>query len=143
MNPRIHQSPLAASGNIRIGHLAGEEQAFIHFNNTDVAHALEKLERYTTIEAESDYAAGKSFSLERAWEQSLGTLQDIVLHKEGLRKDGVFGLAIGMIMAFYHFTAALKLKLIEEYGTTTREGILRKYQQIADQIIEEYRETEK
>ena len=143
MNPRIHQSPLAASGNIRIGHLAGEEQAFIHFNNTDVAHALEKLERYTTIEAESDYVAGKSLSLERAWEQSIGTLQDIVLHKEGLKKDGVFGLAIGMIMAFYHFTAALKLKLIEEYGTTTREGILRKYQQIADQIIEEYRETEK
>ena len=105
---------------------------------------MDKLERYTTIEAESDYAAGKSFSLERAWEQSLGTLQDIVLQKEGLKKDGVFGLAIGMIMTFYHFTAALKLKLIEEYGTTaTTDSIRRQYQQIADAIIAEYRETEK
>lgn len=138
--PDIHTHPLMFPG-ARVAHASGEEHALIHFNYIDIEHFIDKLNRYTTIEAESDYASGKRFELEPAWEHILTDIRDIAITKEGLRKDGVFGLAVAVLMAMYHFSSLIKLKLIEEYNNAhPSEVIYQQYQQIADSIIKEYKE---
>jgi len=136
---RIHMSP-QVHPNARVHHLCGEEQALVHFNYIDLEHYIEKLNRYTTIEAENNYAAGKIFNLEEVWQRSISEISNIVFHKGGIEKDGDFGVGWGMLMALYHFTAALKLKLINDYNTTQpRNAILDQYQSIADEIIKQHR----
>ncbi|MPN41265.1 hypothetical protein SDC9_188807 [bioreactor metagenome] len=44
-------------------------------------------------------------------------------------------------MAMYHFSIALKLKLIEDYNSTSPGDVIRqRYQKIADDIIKQYTE---
>lgn len=119
--------------------LYGEENALVHFNYIDFEHFLEKLNRYTTIEAKSAFLAGKKFNLEESWQKSMSQLQDIAINKGGYERDGVYGLGLGLLMTLYHFTCALKLKNMEEYQTTEPAGVIReKYQAIAEQLLREY-----
>lgn len=137
---QIHAHPLLRP-DTRVQRLAGEQQSFIHFNYINVEHYLEKLDRYTTIEAENDYLAGKPFNLEDAWQKSFSKINDIAFARGGLEKDGAIGFGLGVLMAMYHFTAALKLKVIEDYGDLNpAKHIKQKYQNIADEIIAEYQE---
>lgn len=134
----IHRPPLAYT-HTRVGYLSGEDQAFIHFNYIDVEHFLDKLNKYTTIEAESDYASGKVFNLENTWEKCTATFRDIAFSKEGFQKDGIYGLGLGILMALYHFAVALKLKLIEDYqNTSPGDKIREQYQQLAEDVIRQY-----
>ena len=139
-NPSIHRMPFVRDG-IRVGSLSGEKQALIHFNYVDIEHFLDKLNHYTTIEATRDYRTGKKFDLVAAWEKTIANIRDIAIHKEGIEKDGIYGFGLGMLMALYHFAAALKLKLMEEYESgSPRESIRQQYQLIADEIIKQYRD---
>lgn len=136
---QIHMHPQVRT-QARVHRLLGEEQALVHFNYIDLEHFIEKLNRYTTIEAENSYAAGKIFNLQEAWNKSISEIRNIAFQKAGIEKDGDFGLGLGMLMALYHFTAALKLKLINDYNAPQpRDAILSQYQSIADKIIKQHK----
>jgi len=135
---QIHQFPLVLK-NARLHHLSGYQQALVHFNYIDIEQFIDKLNRYTTIEAESDYAAGKRFNLEESWHNSISQINKIALDKEGWQKDGAIGFGLGVLMAMYHFSAALKLKMIEDTNSLSPyETINKQYQAIAADIIKEY-----
>lgn len=136
--PKIHSFP-EIRPDTQVGYLAGEDRAFIHFNYIDIEQFIERLNRYTTIEAENAHSAGEVFNLEAAWDNSMKQIQDIAISEEGLKKDGIYGLGVAVLMAMYHFSAALKLKMIEDYNSTAPGDVIRQqYQNIADDIIRQY-----
>lgn len=136
--PKIHSFP-EIRPDAQVGWLYGHDQALIHFNYIDIEHFIRRLNCYTTIEAETAHSAGKTFNLEDDFSNSIKQLQDIAINEEGFKKDGVYGLGVAVLMAMYHFAIALKLKLIEDYDSTTPGVVIRKqYQQIADDIIKDY-----
>lgn len=136
--PKIHSFPQIRP-DAQIGWLSGEDQALIHFNYVDIEQFIERLNCYTTIEAETAHSAGRTFNLESDFSQSMKQIQDIAVSEEGFKKDGIYGLAVAVLMSMYHFSIALKIKLIEDYNSTTPgEVIRRKYQSIADDIIQQY-----
>lgn len=136
---QIHNYMSIIRPSTRALRLYGEGHALVHFNYIDFEHFLEKLNRYTTIEAKTAYLAGEKFNLEESWGKSISQIQDIAIHKGGYEKDGVYGLGLGLLMALYHFTCALKLKSMQEYNTTEPGGVIReRYQAIAEQLLSEY-----
>lgn len=135
----IHALPVVTRPNARAVRLFGEEHALVHFNYLDFAHFLEKLNRYTSIEAQSAYLAGQPFKLEEAWHKSLNQIQELAVQKGGYDRDGVYGLGLSFLMALYHFTTALKLKSMEDYHTTEPVTAIRAaYQSVADRLLKAY-----
>ena len=139
--PKIHSLPQIRP-DAQIGWLSGEDQALIHFNYVDIEQFIERLNCYTTIEAETAHSAGRTFNLEDDFRQSMKQIQDIAISEDGFLKDGVYGLGVAVLTAMYQFSIALKLKLIEDYNSTAPGEIIRKkYQRIADDIIKQYNEA--
>lgn len=138
--PKIHSFPQICQ-DAQVGWLSGQDQALIHFNYIDIEHFIQRLNCYTTIEAETAHSAGRSFHLEKDFSHSMKQIQDIAISEEGLKKDGIYGLGVAVLMAMYHFSTALKLKLIEDYNSTNPGTAIRqRYQDIANEIIKQYSE---
>ncbi|ABG03537.1 glycosyl transferase, family 2 [Rubrobacter xylanophilus DSM 9941] len=136
----IH-SPVGVDPSARVYELLDESCAFVHFNYIDAEHFIDKLNRYTTIEAKNSAAAGRSFS-------GLGVLY-AVLKEVGWRfflkngfKDGFQGLALSLLMGFYRLSAGLKLYLMERYSTeNVRDTVLKQYARIAEREIRRYEQS--
>lgn len=136
---KIHNYLSVIRPNARCLRLIGEELAMVHFNYIDFEHFIEKLNRYTTIEAKTAFLSGKKFDIENIWKDIFHQINEIAITKEGLNKDGIYGLGLGVLMAMYHFTVKLKLFAMETFNNIEPGIIIRKqYQKIANDIIEEY-----
>jgi glycosyltransferase involved in cell wall biosynthesis len=89
----------------RVGRLA---QPMLHQAHTSVARFIEKLNRYTDLEAQDMFQAGQRVGLASA---CLGTARAFLgqyVRLQGFR-DGGHGLILGLLMAFYYFSARAKL----------------------------------
>lgn len=126
--------------NARIMSIENPEEGFIHFNYVDAEHFVDKLNRYTTIEAENMFKGLK--------QKPNNFLKEIYLivreiggrffFREGY-KDGVVGLYLALLMGAYRVSSFLKLRLMEKYNSQKpRDEILRVYQNIAQDAIKEY-----
>jgi len=123
----------------RIYYIKDPEAGFIHFNFVDVEHFLEKLNRYTTIEALNMYNGIKSKP--NFVKLVLKLLREFIfrLLKGKGYKDGYYGFCLTMLMLAYHVSSYLKYKLMENYSSTNpRQEILKEYERIARSIIKEY-----
>jgi glycosyltransferase involved in cell wall biosynthesis len=114
--------------------------SFIHFNYKDYEHFIDKLNRYTTIEAKNDYEDGKSIKFSRLLYISAKEFLSRYFKFKGY-KDGVEGFTLSLLMAIYRLTAGMKLLLMKRYMTTeSTTKIIEEYQKVADQVNMEYLE---
>jgi glycosyltransferase involved in cell wall biosynthesis len=109
--------------------------AIVHFAYGDVSHFVEKLNRYTTIEAKQAFERGDRangwLALPRAARQFLQRY----LRLHGYR-DGWRGLYLSGLMAMYRWTTHAKLQELESTGG--REAVLESYRLEAERIIAGY-----
>ncbi|HEX7091374.1 MAG TPA: glycosyltransferase family 2 protein [Longimicrobiales bacterium] len=111
-------------------------RALVHFNYVDVGHFLEKLNRYTSVEALQ--------SFERGGAEPTGRRTLMRATKEFLRRyvklrgyrDGWRGFHLSLFMAYYHVATDAKLKELHAGGG--RDAVLATYRAEAERILEEY-----
>lgn len=85
-----------------------EEHAITHYNYDSISQFLQKLDKYTTVAAQEKLAADKKFS----WTEILVNPVEEFLSRYFLRKgykDGLHGLVLSLLMAFYEFIVTLKV----------------------------------
>ncbi|MGZ0087194.1 glycosyltransferase family 2 protein [Caldibacillus thermoamylovorans] len=138
---RIHEfSNLDPSA--RVYKLKDKSVGFIHFNYIDVEHFLEKLNRYTTIEAKNAVDAGEKFSIAKLLLIMFKEFINRFIRKKGY-VDGFQGFALSMLMMTYRLSAGLKHYLVERYSSVqTRQKILNEYSRIASDQLAKYVDEE-
>jgi glycosyltransferase involved in cell wall biosynthesis len=125
---RIHSKPAAVAG-ARILELPPLEPAtIVHFNYLSAAQVIDKLNRYTTIEAKQRFDR-------RAKQPTVSALLDAAteflnryVRLRGYR-DGWRGVFMCAAMAFYRISIAVKLLELQQIGT--EEDVKRRYDEIA------------
>lgn len=110
----------------------------LHLSYIDAEHFLEKLNRYTTIEARQAHGRGERVSVRRLFVSALREFAWRYVRRKGY-KDGFSGLALAGLMTSYRLTAALKLHLLNEYKPSNpRDEILLVREALARQTVEGY-----
>lgn len=144
LSPAVHAIFKIKPG-ARVLYVSEPEEGFIHFNYIDVEHFIDKLNRYTTIEAKNMFD-----SLKPAPGSFMKELYVILKHFAGrffiLRgyKDGKIGFYLALLMGAYHATAFLKYILMKRFkNKDTKSEVLRIYEKIAENIISEYKNETK
>jgi glycosyltransferase involved in cell wall biosynthesis len=108
---------------------ADTKHAVVHFNYRDVSHFIEKLNRYTTVEADTRRASPSLLrTLLRAFRE---VLSRYVRH--GGYRDGWRGIFLASAMAFYRLASWAKQREIEEVGSVGAIDAL--YDTIAERIL--------
>jgi glycosyltransferase involved in cell wall biosynthesis len=109
----------------------------IHFNYVTVHQFVEKLNRYTTIEADQAFAAAKRFTLFQALSSATQEWYRRFVKYKGY-KDGWRGFYLALLMGLYRLAIAAKIterlqagttQEIEETYRTLAESVLRRYEQ--------------
>ena len=142
MIPAIH-SIFKIKEDARQLFIKNPEEGFIHFNYIDVEHFIDKLNRYTTIEAKNMFKG-----LKRRPKNFLNEFYLIIKEIGGrfvLRKgykDGITGLYLALLMGTYRISSFLKLRLMEKYDSESpRDKIIEKYNAMTGEVIKEYEES--
>ncbi len=112
-----------------------EGNAVIHFNYVNTNHFIQKLKKYTYIEA-TQIINTKKLTIFVAIFRSIKELFNRYIIKKGY-KDGWRGFYLSIAMAFYYLTVYANFKELEEFGEP--KNILLHYQNIANDIISEYK----
>jgi glycosyltransferase involved in cell wall biosynthesis len=120
----------------RIYELPAEpEQCIVHFNYIDVTQFIEKLNRYTTVEAQQARERGQTASGFRTTREVASELYRRYLKKAGYR-DGWRGFYLSLLMALYRVGAAAKLaELNAGMGSDSAREI---YRQVAEDLLRGY-----
>ncbi|NYB26597.1 MAG: glycosyltransferase family 2 protein [Methanobacteriaceae archaeon] len=136
---KIH-SLLVEREDARIYEITHEDEGIIHFNYVDVEHFLEKLNRYTTIEAKALYEADEDIRFRSVVNQILGEFRNRYFKLQG-RKEGFRGFSLGFLMGTYRLVTYAKLKLMKEYHSENPSSEIEKeYNRVALEIRSEYEE---
>lgn len=131
----IHKYMHPAEG-ARIYHMpADPELSIVHFNYIDVSQFIEKLNRYTTVEAQQAKERGERESGWVTARKVFGELYRRYLKKGGYR-DGWRGFYLSLLMALYRVGAAAKLA--ELNAGMGPEGARARYRQIAEDVLRGY-----
>lgn len=111
--------------------------AVVHFNYRDVAQFVEKLNRYTTIEAAAAAASGDRGGGARAlWQAAREFARRYV--RRGGHRDGWRGFYLSLLMAMYRLVVAAKLEELRRNGSP--DAVDDAYRRVADSIVAEYGE---
>lgn len=111
------------------------DNALVHFNYFDLTHFIEKLNRYTSIEALQAEEKGKRWN---AVTMLLAGAKEFVgryVKNRGFL-DGWRGLNLSLCMAFYRIAAAGKYIELRECGP--RASVMAAYRDEADKVLREY-----
>jgi glycosyltransferase involved in cell wall biosynthesis len=111
-------------------------RCIVHFNYRDCAHFMEKLNRYTGVEAEHLCEQGAEFSYPAMLRAALHEFYCRYLKGKGYR-DGVRGFALSAMMAFYRILTQLKLWEMREFMADPVES---RYGRLRSTLLEEWRE---
>lgn len=109
--------------------------AFIHFNYINSKHFIEKMNRYTTIEAKELMQQGENGSIVKAIAIAIKEFLVRYVKNYGIL-DGWRGFYLSSFMAFYRLATYAKLKELRDVGTP--EEIEKKYNQEAERVLSEY-----
>lgn len=132
---RIHEPPRPVEGARLYTLEPAAGQYLLHHNYVDVSHFLEKLDRYTTIEANHMVEARLAISSRRA---ALGAAREFWWRfvRHGGYRDGFRGLSLSWLMATYRLVAWAKANQLKTVGDRSR--ILEIYNEHAEAVINEY-----
>lgn len=123
----------------RIYHIKDREEGFIHLTYLDIEQYLDRMNKYSTIEANNIFEGKKERSslFKNLLLIFARTIKELILFK--FNKDGFRGLSIGILSINYDLNAYIKLKLMEEYKSKeTRQKVTDIYQKIVDETINDY-----
>lgn len=131
---KIHLPPAAEGEGERLE--AREENALIHYHYQTVSQYIERLNRYSDVQAENLIAGGYRFT----WEDLLQKPADEFLSRffagQGY-KDGLHGLALAILQAFSEFV--LYLKVWEEEGFSPRQETFQEFNKEAEKTAKDLR----
>lgn len=137
ISDKIH-STFTEREDARIYEISDEKKGFIHFNYLDVEHFLDKLNRYTTIEARILYEADQDIKFKTLINQVFSEFRKRYF-KLGGRKEGFRGFSLSFLMATYRLVTYTKLKLMKEYQTKNPSAKIEdEYNKLAQEIKSEY-----
>lgn len=112
--------------------------SIIHFNYIDIEHFIDKLNRYTTIEAKHKFNSKTKESLFRSL---MGMVLEFIKRYFWCKgyKDGYEGVYLSLFMSFYRLVSDAKFHLMKKYGAEdARNEIFTEYNKKAVEIIEDY-----
>jgi glycosyltransferase involved in cell wall biosynthesis len=110
-------------------------QAMVHFSYTDIAQFIEKMNRYTGIEAQQVFEQGERVGLFQGLVRAARGFFRRYIKLSGYR-DGWRGFYLSLFWAFYKLLVFAKLTEIREIGP--REGTVTQYHAEAERILAEY-----
>jgi (heptosyl)LPS beta-1,4-glucosyltransferase len=133
----IHRflKPVPEARVVSMPYVKGE--ALVHFNYVTISHFIEKLNRYTSIEAAQDLERGRTVSAVGALWLALREWIKRYIIKQGFR-DGWRGFYLAALMAFYRIAIAAKIREMRRAGTG--KEITHAYAQLAESMVGEYGE---
>lgn len=109
---KIHEKPKTLGQGVT---LAPEERyALIHHHYESISQFLDKLNRYTTIQAKNLMASGYSFDWRDLISKPLGEFLSRYFALRGF-EDGLHGLALALLQAFSHLVMYLKVWEMEGF----------------------------
>ena len=109
--------------------------AIIHFNYVDSFHFIEKLNRYTSIEAKQAFERGEQIT---PWRAALIGLREFLsryLRAQGFR-DGWRGFYLSVFMLFYRLAALAKIQELRTVGP--HDVVEAGYRKEAEKILAPY-----
>ena len=113
--------------------------AVAHFNYLDSQHFIEKLNRYTSIEAKQAFERGERITPGGALVKAAKGFALHYLKGRGFQ-DGWRGFYLSLFMSFYRIATAAKLQELRTLGQ--RERIESRYRQEAEEILKAYGEPQ-
>jgi (heptosyl)LPS beta-1,4-glucosyltransferase len=133
----IHRPPESVAGARVVTLPYRPDEAIVHFSYLDSAHFIERLNRYTSVEALQARARGEGTTTwGTAWRAGREFAARYFRH--GGYRDGWRGLYLSLFMAFYR--AARDAKLVELERVGEREEIRGRYREEARRVIGQYAE---
>jgi len=137
VNSKVHSEPVIAE-NARLTAFETPDDGFIHFNYIDVEHFIEKMNRYTTLEAKVLYDAGEDLNSRQLVLRVFDEFKLRYISFKGY-KEGFNGLSMSLMMAMYRLSVYMKLKIMQNFKSKDpRTEVMKEYQEIADKIMDEY-----
>lgn len=123
----------------RIFKIDKEDETLIHFAYISVEQWVEKMNRYSTIEAKNSFNGIKTdLNFKGLFVKSLKTFIKKYFVQKGY-KEGELGFLYIILELAYFNISYLKLKLMKRFDTINpEEKIKEKYEQIAKKILDEY-----
>jgi len=112
--------------------------AIVHFNYLDSEQFVDRLNRYTKIEAEQAFARGERTTPVGAFIKAGGEFARRYVWAGGWR-DGWRGFYLSLFMAFYRLVKAAKLREMSDFGD--REIVRARYREQAEQALQGYGES--
>ena len=109
---KIHRPPETLGQGLDLP--ADEKFALVHYNYDTVSQFVEKMGRYTTIQAKELKDEGYKFDWNDLFEKPLGEFLSRFFANEGY-KDGLHGLALGLLQAFSFLVLYLKLWEMDKF----------------------------
>ena len=103
---KIHRPPQAFGQGLDLP--ADEKYALIHHNYETISQFLQRMDRYTTIQAEEFKKEGKKFDWKDLFEKPLNEFLSRFFANKGY-KDGLHGLGLSFLQAFSFLVVYLKL----------------------------------
>lgn len=136
----IHR-PFQLVNQPRVLELSDPGMGFLHFNYIDLEHFLEKMNRYTTIEAKNCYQGLKPSPSVPGLLISIA--KEIIgrwLLKKGYR-DGIQGFYLSCLMGAYQLASFAKARLMRTFASSNPRAVVeQQYAEIARKVLAEYRE---
>ena len=115
---------------------AEERYAIHHFAYRDASQFIDKMNRYTAIEASHLYQNGSRFSNARMFISAAREFISRYIWLKGY-KDGPRGLFVSIMMAMYRMLTFIKLWELREYPA---DGIRAQYDEMKKKVINEYKD---
>jgi glycosyltransferase involved in cell wall biosynthesis len=138
MPTEIHGSMQPVEGSRRYEIQYRDGVAMIHFSSMNSAQFIEKLNRYTDVEAYQAHERGERHGDVRSIIAAAKEFSVRYFLRAGYR-DGWRGLYLSIFMAFYRIAAGAKMH--EIYSIGSRESVRRRYNQEAERLLAEYSRT--
>jgi len=132
---RIHEPTRPSPGTTVADLPARAELSILHFNYLDTSQFIERLNRYTTVEAKTWLERGNSIRAVSAVGQALRELGARYLRFGGFR-DGWRGAFVSLAMLFYRVAAYAKWRELSTAGP--REQVVERYRKEAERLLSEY-----
>jgi (heptosyl)LPS beta-1,4-glucosyltransferase len=133
--PRIHQYVDPVAGARRLVLPQRESLAIHHFSYLSLSHFAQKIDRYTTVEAQQALERGEKPYTWRAFGDAISEFLSQYIKHQGFLA-GWRGFYYSALMSYYYIAKWGKLKSLYEVGDETQ--VRQRYDDIAESLLKQY-----